>query len=336
MKVAIVQGGPSPEAEVSRESARCVQKGLAEAGHESMLFELEATLGAGLLEYAPDVVFPAVHGTQGEDGCLQGLLEIIELPYVGSDVRGSALSADKVAAKHFFRSAGLRVAQERVLSQRHRAQDPRVLLNSLRGELGPALIVKPAQGGSTLGMARVREGDGADLFQQALVHAFEHDAHVLVEQFVQGIEVTCAVLQEKGEARALPVTLIEAHASDWMDFQSKYLAGGSKHTCPAPLDDGLILRIQQAAVAAHYSLGLRDLSRADFIISESQEAVILEVNTLPGMTDVSLFPEAAQAAGIPFSMLLDKLVTMACSRPRRKSPQAPHLPKKMDQLDSRP
>src|SRR5690606_15276285 len=101
MKVAIVQGGPSPEAEVSRESARCVQKGLAEAGHESMLFELEATLGAGLLEYAPDVVFPAVHGTQGEDGCLQGLLEIIELPYVGSDVRGSALSADKVAAKHF-------------------------------------------------------------------------------------------------------------------------------------------------------------------------------------------------------------------------------------------
>jgi D-alanine-D-alanine ligase len=301
-----------------------------------MLFELDATLGSRLLGYAPDVVFPAVHGTQGEDGCLQGLLEIIDLPYVGSDVRGSALSADKVAAKHFFRSVGLRVAQERVLSQRHRTQDAQALLSSLRGELGQALIVKPAQGGSTLGMSRVREGDGVGLFQQALDEAFAHDAHVLVEQFIEGKEVTCAVFQESGEARAFPVTLIEAHASDWMDFQSKYLQGGAKHTCPAPLDEEVIVRIQQAAVAAHLCLGLRDLSRADFIVPESQEAVILEVNTLPGMTEVSLFPEAAQAAGISFSALLDRLVTMGVSRPRRKAPVAPPLPKKMDQLDRRP
>jgi D-alanine-D-alanine ligase len=328
MKIAIVQGGPSPEAEVSRRSAQCVEDALRGLGHETRRMELGAGLAAELLSFAPAVIFPAVHGRQGEDGCLQGLLEILAIPYVGSEVRGSAIAADKVASKVFFRAAGLDLAREMVLRRDDAGGDLLGLLSSLRSSLSSELIVKPAQGGSTLGISRIRPGDGVDVFEAALSSAFEHDCRVLVEEFLVGKEVTCAVLEDLNGIRALPVTLLNARASDWMDFESKYRRGGAEHHCPAPIEEELSERIQQASLAAHRSLGLRDLSRADFIITPEGRPVILEVNTLPGMTDVSLYPEAAQAAGIAFPSLLEILVETARLRPVPLVVGAEPLPQK--------
>jgi D-alanine-D-alanine ligase len=162
----------------------------------------------------------------------------------------------------------------------------------------------------------------------ALTSAFEHDPKVLVEEFLSGQEVTCGVLEDASGPRALPVTLLNARASDWMDFESKYRRGGADHLCPAPIDDELTSKIQAATLAAHRSLGLRDLSRADFIVTPQGEPVILEVNTLPGMTDVSLYPEAAQAAGIAFPSLLELLVQTALWRPVHRVVGAEPLPQK--------
>lgn len=314
MKVAVIQGGPSSEAEVSRASALCVESALQSAGHDTCRIELTAKMTSELLSFGPDAVFPAVHGRQGEDGCLQGVLEVLGLRYVGSDVRGSAIAADKIASKVFFLAAGLRVAAQRVFSAKQKQGDSGELLQALRQELGTEFVVKPATGGSTLGISRIRSQDGEEALTSALAEAFLHDDQVLVEQFIVGKEVTCAVLEGPDGPRALPVTLLNARASDWMDFRSKYGAEGAEHLCPAPIPAELSLRVQEAAIVAHCALGLRDLSRTDFIIPSVGEPVILEVNTLPGMTNVSLFPEAAQAAGISFPDLVDGLVRRAQAR----------------------
>src|SRR5690606_33540498 len=155
------------------------------------------------------------------------------------------------------------------------------------------------------------EGATTEAFENGLALAFEHDSVVLVEQFIIGREVTCAILDADDGPLALPVTLITSQATEWYDFESKYAPGGSRHQCPAPFDAELSGKIQCAAVRAHRALGARDLSRSDFLIQESGDIVLLELNTLPGMTDVSLFPEAAAAGGIAFPELVDRLVRRA-------------------------
>lgn len=326
MRIAVIQGGPSSEAHVSRASAAAVSAALSGRGHEVLAFELEPELVAKLGEFSPEVVFPVVHGAQGEDGCLQGLLEILHYRYVGSGVRASALAADKVTTKVFLARAGLPLAQDRVLDAVGCAREAAHLLVELRAELGPAMIVKPVQGGSTIGMSRVLAAATPQDLQTALELALSYDPKVLVEQFVEGAEVTCAVLEDESGVRALPVTLITSQATEWYDFQSKYSAGGSRHQCPAPFDEKLTGRIQLAAVEAHRAVGARDLSRTDFLVRSSGEIVVLEVNTSPGMTEVSLFPEAAGVAGLSFADLVESLVNRASSRTLGAAPVAPPWP----------
>jgi D-alanine-D-alanine ligase len=317
MKVAVIQGGPSTEAEVSRKSAAAVHEALVTAGHQADCFELDGALSSELLQAGPDVVFPVVHGSQGEDGCLQGLLEVLGLPYVGSDVRASAIAADKLASKLFFRESGLLVAKDRRLEAKDQQSPPKDLWRSLQKELGPEMVVKPAQGGSTIGIERLLEGSGAEDFARALDGALKYDPVALAETYVAGQELTCAVLDEDEGPRALPVTLITSESADWYDFDAKYAPGGSSHQCPAPLSSEITQAIQAASVAAHLSIGARDLSRSDFILAPSGDAYLLELNTLPGMTSTSLFPEAAQAAGLTFPALADHLVKRAAARGAR-------------------
>ncbi len=314
MKVAVLQGGPSLEAAVSRVSAAGVAEALRASGQEVELFELEPEMPAALLRYQPDVVFPALHGAQGEDGCVQGLLEVLRLPYVGSGVLGSATAASKVATKGVYRAIGLPVARDRVLSVDARNADPAFLLDELRRELGPRLIVKPPLGGSALGIARLLDEATPSDLARAIAEVSAIDDEILVEEYVTGMELTCGVLEEGNSLRALPPTLISAAAADWYDFKSKYGTGGSSHQCPAPIDPELTRAIQDAAVRAHQALGLRDLSRTDVLLAESGDFVLLETNTLPGMTQVSLFPEAAAAAGISFEDLVLRLCKGALSR----------------------
>jgi D-alanine-D-alanine ligase len=326
VRVVVVQGGPSSEAEVSRSSARGVASALREGGHDVRVVELDAQVAAALATAPFDVVFPVVHGAVGEDGALQGLLEVLGAAYVGSDVLASACAMDKSVARRLFAAAGLPVANGLVLrAGEGTAAD---LAARARREIGKALVVKPAASGSAIGVHRI----GSDAPDEAVAHALEAvfalgDA-AIVEHFVLGREVTCSVLHLHGEApRVLAATEIVAPSDAFYTYQARYAPGRSVHVCPADLPDAVTERVHQVALGAHRALGCRDLSRADFVVGDqgALEAVtLLEVNTIPGMTATSLFPEAAGARGITFPALCDMLVRSAQRRgPTRRNAALP-------------
>ncbi|MFZ5890322.1 MAG: D-alanine--D-alanine ligase family protein [Myxococcota bacterium] len=324
--VAVIAGGPSAEAEVSRTSARGVVAALQKAGHSVTLLELNAEIAARLTGTRFDVVFPVTHGPLGEDGCLQGLLEVLDLPYVGSQVMASAVAASKPHAKVQLRARGLPVADDVTLTP---GEVSEARVKEVRQRLGKRIVVKPASGGSAIGVEMI----GADLSDEDVLAAFQRvfalEPAALVEPFVAGFEVTCGVLEAgEAEARALPPTWIRPQAAEHYDFVSKYRAGGSEHVCPAPFEPALTARIQACAVEAHRALGCRDLSRVDFVVNPEGQGsfIVLEVNTLPGMTATSLFPEAALVAGISFESLCDRLVQVAWARPRRVPQQGVAMP----------
>jgi D-alanine-D-alanine ligase len=327
MKVTVVQGGASAEAEVSRVSAKGVIAALERRGHEPSVLELGPSLSQSLVELKPDVVFPLAHGALGEDGCLQGLLEILELPYVGSGVLASALGADKAQAKVFYRAQGLPVAREIRLAPGGEGS-PQFwsdLGSRARSELGKEWMVKPNSGGSAVGATRLAGSFTLEDLERAVFEARRVSPEVLLESYHRGQELTCGVLETDRGPTALPPTLIESTHGDWYDFASKYSSGGSRHTCPAPLPTDTRRAIEQAALAAHRALGARDLSRSDFILGE-EGFIVLETNTLPGMTQVSLFPEAAAVFGIPFDELIESLVRRAWARRPSKPDLVPRFP----------
>lgn len=316
MKVAVIQGGPSAEAEVSRTSAAGVARALTEAGHEAVRFELEPTLARNLLAGAFNVVFPVTHGRLGEDGALQGLLEVLGLPYVGSGVLACGLACDKIHAKHAFRAHKLPVAEQLVI---HVGDDLDGTLALLHDQFPKGVAVKPSTQGSAIGVSLVRDTSDIAALRAAIQLGFKYGDYVLCERLVVGREVTCAVLDSPsfGGLRALPVTEIFSKAAAWYDFKSRYATGGSEHACPAALPAGVAPRVQEIACMAHRALGCRDLSRVDFVVGDGDDGsavTLLEVNVIPGMTATSLYPEAAAAGGIPFPTLCDGLVRGAVER----------------------
>jgi D-alanine-D-alanine ligase len=326
-RVAIVAGGKSSEAEVSRASAKGLADALHLAGHSTVVLELDAELVTHLSSFNPEVVFPIAHGTFGEDGCLQGLLEIQGLPYVGSGVLASAAAHDKPVAKTLFRARDLPVPRGIVVETREAASSVAVRAEAALGNGG--WVIKPARGGSAIGVICLAPKTSRAERIARLREALLADTTLLVEELKPGLEVTCAVLESDHGPKALPPTLILPKQGEFYDFKSKYAAGGSTHLCPAPLPLPIVARIQELAVQAHEAVGARDLSRADFIVqndTESAEITLLETNTLPGMTQTSLFPEAAQAAGIAFPELCERLVVRALARGASKQERAWKMP----------
>ncbi|MBX3187884.1 MAG: D-alanine--D-alanine ligase [Labilithrix sp.] len=327
LSVAVVQGGPSSEAEVSRASAKSVAAALAKAGHRVVRLELDAFLAESLRSGGYEVVFPVSHGAVGEDGSLQGLLEVLELPYVGSDVLASALAMNKRIAKLLFVAAGLPVAPSVAAAKGPGPggeKSAAALAEAALRNLGDRVVVKPCSNGSAIGVARFDRGASAADLSKAIEAAWEVDDVVLVERFARGREVTCGVLERAGEAiRALPPTEIRAPNDAFYTYQARYAPGRSEHLCPAPLPAPILELVQEVAVAAHRTLGCRDLSRVDFVVDESdaeQPVTLLEVNTMPGFTDTSLYPEAAGVAGIPMPELCRGFVEAARARgPRRRN-----------------
>jgi D-alanine-D-alanine ligase len=307
--VAVLMGGPSAEAAVSRASAAEVTKGIAAAGHRSTVIELDRDCAARLLDLAPDVVFPALHGPPGEDGTVQGFLEMMGLPYVGSGVHGSAMAMDKSLAKVAFRRAGLPVAEELVVDAGGVVAEA---AERIRKTMGERVVIKPLRQGSALGITRLP--NGGDL-EAPLRDALRFGHGVLVEPYVLGREITVGVLDLHGqEAIVLPVIEIRTASDEWYDYTNRYTPGRSHHVLPAPLPAPVLADLQRIALAAHRALGMRDLSRADFLVTDSGGIVLLEVNSLPGMTPTSLFPEGAAAVGIEFPRLMDMLVRSAHAR----------------------
>jgi D-alanine-D-alanine ligase len=321
LSVAVVQGGPSVEAEVSRTSARAVADALKQAGHMVARIELDAYLAESIRSGGYEVVFPAVHGAVGEDGALQGLLEVLGVPYVGSAVLASALAMDKRHARRAFAEAGLPIA--RGMAADRGASSAIDVAARARRDVGRRLVVKPSVSGSAIGVTRLDESASDRDVADAIEAAWALADTAIIEHFARGREVTCGVIDvAAGEplvsgVRAFPPTEIASPKDAFYTYEARYAPGRSVHTCPAPLGDALTARVKDVAVAAHRALGCRDLSRADFVVGDDGDpdaVTLLEVNTLPGFTGTSLYPEAAAVAGIPFPALCDAFVRAAHTR----------------------
>jgi len=260
----------------------------------------------------PDVVFIALHGKGGEDGTIQGMLELLGLTYTGSGVMASALAMDKAMTKRLFRSAGIPVLED-LLVRRGQALDPAALTAGVCQLLGGfPVFVKPNAEGSTFGCTLV--ANSAEL-PGAIETALKYDRLTIIERYARGMEITVGVLGNTGDpegVEALPVIEIVPKAT-YYDYESKYAEGGSEHIIPARLSEALLRRAQETAVRCHEMLGCRGMSRTDMIVA-GQELYVLEVNTIPGMTPTSLLPQAAAQAGIPFAKLLDRLIESALRR----------------------
>lgn len=308
MRIAVIQGGQSAEREVSLVTGGQIAAALESLGHEVKRFELNKELTKRLGSEGMDVVFPAVHGGLGEDGSLQGYLELIGMPYVGSAVLASALAMNKASAKTCFEAAGLRCAKGIVV---HRSAGVEAATRHVHMELGdPPYMVKPNSEGSALGATRAFS---EALLAEGLTTAFALADSVLVEQFIRGREMTVAVLDVDDGPRALPpIEILPAKA--WYDYEARYTVGMSEHVCPPDVEQRLVEELEEAGVTAHMALGCRDYSRMDCLLTEDGRVFVLEVNTLPGMTPTSLFPDAARHAGIEFSQLVELLVNRAASR----------------------
>jgi len=302
LRVAVLLGGVSAEREVSLNTGAQVAAALAEGGHSADPID---TADPAFIEQLRtggyDVVFICLHGRFGEDGTIQGLLEILGLPYVGSGVLASALAMDKIASKQLFVATGLKTPEFVALD----ARTP-YSVDAIVDALGEKLVVKPVSEGSSVGMSIVH--DRVEL-GPALELAFRHDRRVLVERFVSGAEVTVGVIGND-ETTALP-TLEVVPEHEYYDYESKYVPGMSRHIIPARVSESARDECQRVALSAHRVLGCRGMSRSDTIVTVEDEVYLLEVNTIPGMTSTSLLPDSARAAGIEFPALCERLIRLA-------------------------
>ena len=309
LRIAIVCGGPGPEAEVSRESAAQVRRALRSRGHRCTVLEVDRELWPALQTGRFDCVFVAVHGRFGEDGTVQGICELLGLPYTGSDVLASALCFDKATAKRLLAAAGLPTPAWRTVPAVEAS--PGSIARALRAavaELGVPLVVKPRRGGSTIGLSVVRDPD-AVLSAHRIAAPY---GEVLCERFVAGTEVTVGILGDNAP-RALP-TLEIISQRPLYDYAAKYTAGQSRHVIPARLPEAHRAACQAAALGAHLALGCRDVSRVDLIVDGDGTPWVLEVNAIPGLTELSLLPDAARADGVAFADLCQALVDAALRR----------------------
>lgn len=326
-KIIVLMGGLSLEHEVSINSGKGVSNALTASGYEAIQILLQKDgcwhfpgeepvpvkkAIAQLVNQNADCVFIALHGPNGEDGRIQGLLDCLELCYTGSGCAASALCMDKIRSKAVVAASAIQVAPYFVFSHKEWLKSQRKILNRVEDEIGLPVVVKAPSQGSSCGMAiSHNEHD----FIRDVDEIMPLEDVVMVEQYVKGLEVTCSVLdvQAQGEVYALPVTEIRPETSPFFDYYAKYTPGACQEITPACIGDHLAQRVQQAAVAAHKALGCCGWSRSDFIIDDSGP-IWLEVNTVPGLTETSLFPQAAAVSGIPYNELITLLVEDAIQR----------------------
>jgi D-alanine-D-alanine ligase len=292
-RIGVLLGGLSAEREISLKTGRAVVRGLIERGYEVTAIDVTRDLPAQLREAEVEIAFIALHGRFGEDGRVQGLLEMLQIPYTGSGVMTSSVAIDKVVTKQLLLYHGLPTPNFDFIRPGDSCTD-------LCQRCGPLpLVVKPSREGSTIGISIARK---ADELSRGIAAAAELDGTVLVEDFIDGIELTVSVVG----GRALPVIQIVPQ-SGFYDYQAKYLSGDTQYLLPAPVDAAIYHQVQKAAETACRALGCRGAARVDFMLSGS-EFFCIEINTIPGMTETSLLPKAALAAGIDFPELAELIL----------------------------
>lgn len=294
-RVAVPFGGLSAEREVALNSGMTVIRALREAGYEVEVFDVvdKADLVEWVGQLDADVVFPMLHGRGGEDGQLQGLLEWHGLPYVGSGVLGSALAMDKLRSKWVFASAGIATPPFAVIRSDAERQ-------AMQAQLDYPVMVKPVHEGSSIGMSRV---DTADQLAAACIEAFRFDAEVMIEQFIAGSEYTVGIVGDL----ALPAIRLEA-ANTFYDYQAKYQSDDTRYFLPCGLSAEGEAQLQSLALQAFRALGCQGWGRVDLMMDAAGQAMVLEVNTIPGMTDHSLLPKASRAQGWELPQLMHEIL----------------------------
>jgi D-alanine-D-alanine ligase len=306
LRLALIAGGSSSEREVSLKSGTQVYQALNKDQYDIRRYDPLTDLEALVREAKGlDVALIIMHGRGGEDGSMQGLLDLLEIPYQGSGVLASALAMNKELSKALYQMAGLKVPAALTLT---RETPPS--LQAIEAKLGLPVVIKPVHEGSSIGISKAGTREA---LETGLTAAFALDNRVLVEEFIQGTEVTGGVL---GNARlqALPlVEIIPASTYTFFDYEAKYQPGATQEICPARLDADMTRRAQECALTAHGALGCRGYSRTDMLVKDG-EIYVLETNTIPGMTATSLFPQGAKAAGIDFPVLLDTLINLALEK----------------------
>ncbi|MBQ7193413.1 MAG: D-alanine--D-alanine ligase [Synergistaceae bacterium] len=303
-KVAVLCGGDGREREVSLRSGKAVTDALNEAGFEAFMIDLlrlddaDRLKGAGI-----DGVFIAMHGDWGEGGQLQERLTSLRIPYTGSDAHASALAMDKWESQRFFERAGIPVPKSIFIPKNY---------DDVARELGTDVVVKPCSGGSTVGVSIIHSLTPQNLNDALNLARDSYAGEVMAEEYIPGREITCAVWERNGKAEALPVIEIKPHTG-YYDYTNKYTKGATEYIVPAELPEEIAKMIGDYAVKAHEALGCRAYSRSDFRLTEDGRAYILEVNTAPGMTETSLVPKAARAAGVSMTEFVKSIMKMAKS-----------------------
>ena len=307
MRVAVLKGGRSLERQVSLRSGARVQDALERLGHEAIPIDVGSDLVTQLATHRPDVAFVALHGSDGEDGTVQELLEVVGVPHTGSGISACIRASDKVLAKHAMRDRGIPTPDfyafnETALGALGAAQ----ALPAIEDRLEFPIVVKPARQGSALGIKFARTA--ADV-PTALVAAFSYDRKVLLERYIDGRELAVSILEENSVPVALPIVEAVPEQEDFYDFEARYEIGRTRFVCPAELDEAVAARAAEIALETYGLLGCAGFARVDLMLEAATgELYVLEVNPIPGLTETSLMPLAAEAAGISFDDLVERVL----------------------------
>lgn len=303
-KIAVVMGGPSTEREVSRNTGRAVLEALLSKGYNAVPLELvPATFVDDLRREKAEIVFNALHGKFGEDGVIQGVLDLLGIPYTGSGVMACAVSMDKTISKKLFLASG--IPTPRAEFYHHDMPQPDIIAHIRRQFNGP-VVVKNSTQGSSIGVTIVKNDDQ---LPAAVAEGFKYGDTIVVEEFIAGPELTVAVMDDS-RPTALPVIKIVPNSGQY-DYHSKYTKGATQYIVPAPLPDNVTEKVQKVAVAAFQCLGCQGVARVDLMLDEDSNPYVLEINTVPGLTATSLVPKAAAVAGWTFADLCEKMLDLA-------------------------
>jgi D-alanine-D-alanine ligase len=309
-RIAVLKGGRSLERQVSLKSGARVEDALERLGHEVLTIDVGANLVERLMAERPELAFVALHGRDGEDGTVQELLEVIGIPYTGSGISACIRASDKVLAKHAMLDAGIPTPDFFAFSETaFRELGAAQALPAIEERLQFPIVVKPASQGSALGIKFARTA--ADV-PGALVAAFSYDRKVLLERHIAGRDLAVSVL----DSVALPIVEAVPEQEDFYDFEARYEIGRTRFVCPAELDDEVAERAGEIALEVYNLLGCSGFARVDLMLGD-EGLFVLEVNPIPGLTDTSLLPQAADAAGISFDELIDRVITGAVEVPSR-------------------
>jgi D-alanine-D-alanine ligase len=303
LRIALIAGGKSGEREVSLSGAAGVERALDPQKFEVVRYDAATDLGKIVADADNiDFAFILLHGLLGEDGTVQGFLELLEIPYQGSGVLGSAIAMNKHLAKELYRLHNLPVADWLILD---RETEPDI--TGIVAQFGLPVVIKPVQEGSSLGLTLAQSED--DLVA-GIARALTHDREIMVERYIRGRELTVGVLGNQDVVGLPVIEIIPGEGHSFFDYDAKYKPGATKEVCPAEIDTALTAKVQEYGVAAHRALRLRGYSRTDMMLAGDGQLYLLETNTIPGMTPTSLMPQAAAAYGLPFPALLEKLIAL--------------------------